>query len=432
MNSEHKKILILASNPTGTSRLRLDEEIREIDLGLRRSRSATCFDLYQCLAARAIDIRRSILDYKPSIIHFSGHGEGEDGLIFEDNIGNIAPISTAALSGLFDLFSDFVECVILNACYSEIQALSIATHIPYVIGMKKAIGDRAAIEFSIGFYDALAAGLSIEKAYKFGCNAILMAGITEHLTPVLIQKEKISEEQKEKIKNQENINSVSHVNVETRSLIKESNPSFTAIDEALSFINRSKYHVGHIQTSEELAELWKIDKDAYKDASLSLEEFHDWWVTFDQGLKVIYKGDEIVGAIGIWPLSEESAFKFKTGNLKETYLLPSTFDEVKNQPSKYWYASGIVLKSELRKPTKINPISLLLRIGLNTWIESPYIDFPIEICSLAITDHGERMLERFSFIRKIDRLSDIDPYPLYILKARSKHDLIRLLNKRGI
>ena len=54
--------------------------------------------------------------------------------------------------------------------------------------MKKAIGDRAAIEFAVGFYDALGAGESIEFAYNLGCAAIQLAGIEEHLTPVLLKK----------------------------------------------------------------------------------------------------------------------------------------------------------------------------------------------------------------------------------------------------
>jgi hypothetical protein len=36
--------------------------------------------------------------------------------------------------------------------------------------MSQAIGDKAAIEFAVGFYDALGAGRSIEFAYKLGCH----------------------------------------------------------------------------------------------------------------------------------------------------------------------------------------------------------------------------------------------------------------------
>jgi hypothetical protein len=95
------------------------------------------------------------------------------------------------LAQLFELFvapnTDApVECVLLNACYSEIQAQAIAAHIPFVIGMSQAVGDKAAREFAVGFYDALGAGKSIPLAYKFGCASISMAGIPENLTPQLI------------------------------------------------------------------------------------------------------------------------------------------------------------------------------------------------------------------------------------------------------
>ena len=54
--------------------------------------------------------------------------------------------------------------------------------------MTQEIGDKAAIEFSVGFYDALGAGRSVDFAYRFGCSAIALAGIQESLTPILIQK----------------------------------------------------------------------------------------------------------------------------------------------------------------------------------------------------------------------------------------------------
>ena len=40
-----KKILILAANPEGTSRLRLDDEVREIEAGLKRVQKREKFDL---------------------------------------------------------------------------------------------------------------------------------------------------------------------------------------------------------------------------------------------------------------------------------------------------------------------------------------------------------------------------------------------------
>ncbi len=181
-------ILILAANPKDTSRLRLDEEVRDIGEGLQRAKHRDQFVLEQKWAVRPRDIQRAMLDINPSIVHFSGHGTEGEGLVFEDETGSAKLVDGEALAGLFELFEEQLKCVVLNGCYSEVQAEAIAQHINYVIGMKKAIGDKAAIEFAVGFYDALGSGKPVEFAYKFGCAAIRLAGIPEQLTPVLKKK----------------------------------------------------------------------------------------------------------------------------------------------------------------------------------------------------------------------------------------------------
>jgi CHAT domain len=183
-----RTILLLAANPKGTPPLRLDEEVKKIDQGLERAKKRDQFKLVQKWAVTDDDLRRAMLDNDPEIVHFSGHGSGEDGLAFEDDAGQTQLISGDALGRLFELWSDTVKCVVLNACYSEAQADAIAKHIDYVVGMKKAIGDEAAIKFAVGFYDALGAGRDVEKAFKFGCIAIDLKGIPEYLTPVLKKK----------------------------------------------------------------------------------------------------------------------------------------------------------------------------------------------------------------------------------------------------
>jgi hypothetical protein len=184
-------ILILTANPQGTSQLRLDQEVRDIEEGLQRAKNRDQFALKSMFAVRPRDIQRAMLDINPSIVHFSGHGTGDEGLVFEDQTGSAKLVDGEALAGLFELFAEQVECVVLNGCYSEVQALAIAQHINYVIGMKKAIGDKAAIEFAVGFYDALGAGRTVEFAHKLGCVAIRLAGVPEQLTPVLKKKPNI-------------------------------------------------------------------------------------------------------------------------------------------------------------------------------------------------------------------------------------------------
>jgi hypothetical protein len=153
---------------------------------MRVSKQRDKFHLHQRMSVRPADISQALLDVNPQIVHFSGHGTRQGKLCVEDHNGRIHDLHPEAVAALFEQFADQVECVILNACYSTDQANSIAEHIRYVIGMNQAIGDKAAISFSIGFYQALCAGRSIEEAYKLGCVQIRLHNIPEHLTPTLI------------------------------------------------------------------------------------------------------------------------------------------------------------------------------------------------------------------------------------------------------
>ena len=151
-----KRILILAANPRQDLDLR--REIHVLKSVIERSQEGEEFEIKIDSAVRPQDLQKLFLEYKPRIIHFCGHGTGEQGLVLEDGEGAEKLVSTFALSDLFKRFSDQVECVLLNACYSEQQADVIKDDINYVIGMSQAIKDDAAIVFARGFYQALAYG----------------------------------------------------------------------------------------------------------------------------------------------------------------------------------------------------------------------------------------------------------------------------------
>ncbi|MCK5871732.1 MAG: CHAT domain-containing protein [Methylococcales bacterium] len=205
--SKQKTILIVVANPSNEARLRLDIETRDINEGLRLAKYRDVFVLKQIAATRVRDLSRSIQEYEPEIVHFCGHGAGEQGIVLEDNNGETQLVNTEALVNFFELFIDEVECVVLNACFSEVQAKEIVKHIPYVIGMNKAIGDKAAIEFSVGFYGALASDKSnnYEKAFKFGCSAIELMGISRSLIPQLFIKQGNSIFEKKEVYLKENV-----------------------------------------------------------------------------------------------------------------------------------------------------------------------------------------------------------------------------------
>ena len=146
------KILFLAANPTDTSFLRLSEEVSAMDNELLTARYRDRFNLEQKHAVEAEDLSQHLLRVQPDIVHFSGHGSKAGQIYLEDANGKSHLVGAKALSNLFSVLKDNIRCVVLNACYSEVQAMSITRHIDCVIGMSKAIGDKSAIKFAQGFY----------------------------------------------------------------------------------------------------------------------------------------------------------------------------------------------------------------------------------------------------------------------------------------
>ncbi|MEH1899810.1 MAG: AAA-like domain-containing protein [Nostoc sp.] len=189
-NKQQQKILILAAIPHG---LRLDREIREIEDAIRRATRRHLFEVRIRTAVRPQDIRRAIAEERPSIVHFCGHGLEDGSLLLEDDGGNNKPVSPFGLASLFKLHADYVNGVLLNACYSAKPAHAISQYINYAIGMNQPIGDKAAIVFAQGFFDGLGYENSetpdiFQRAFDEGLVAIQMEDISQGKIPVLHTK----------------------------------------------------------------------------------------------------------------------------------------------------------------------------------------------------------------------------------------------------
>jgi tetratricopeptide (TPR) repeat protein/DNA-binding CsgD family transcriptional regulator len=180
-------ILFLSADPTDASRLRLGQESREIREKLQLARLRENIHLEERFSVRPEDFTQALLDVRPDIVHFSGHGASAGELCFEDRFGRIHPVPPDAMAALFEQFAEHVRCVILSACYSERQARAISQHIKHVIGMTEAVSDKTAIAFAIGFYQAIGAGRSIDDAYRLGCVQIRLQGLPNHTVPIFMK-----------------------------------------------------------------------------------------------------------------------------------------------------------------------------------------------------------------------------------------------------
>ncbi|MET7424278.1 CHAT domain-containing protein [Dactylosporangium sp. NPDC005555] len=183
---EHIRILMLAANPAATSRLALDEEAREINEKLQLSQDRDTFDLITRWAVRPADLLQDLNQFRPQIVHFSGHGTANGEIVLSTGTGGEHRVGTEALAGLFRTMKDDVRIVVLNACYSAAQAQAISRHIDYIVGMTAPIDDRSAVVFAAAFYSALGFRRTVEEACDQATTALMLHGLPDHAVPELI------------------------------------------------------------------------------------------------------------------------------------------------------------------------------------------------------------------------------------------------------
>jgi CHAT domain-containing protein len=181
------KLLVLAANPRNTHPLRLGEETRKIEERIRESNAAGRFLIRSAWAVTVDELLYQLNAFEPNVVHFVGHG-GTDHLVLETTSGSSQPLSGEALGTIFSRFRQWLQLVVLNACYSADQAETLAEQADAVIGMTDRIGDAAAIEFSAGFYRALGFGRSVEDAFSQGVAMLTVHGLPEADVPKLIHR----------------------------------------------------------------------------------------------------------------------------------------------------------------------------------------------------------------------------------------------------
>lgn len=164
--SKRIKILFLAANPKDTSNLRLGEEVRQINEKLLFGSVRDSFELIQHHAVRVSDLQFTLLQSRPHIVHFSGHGSTAQEIVLEDNSAQSKNVSKETLVKLFTILKDNVRVIVLNACYSKVQAEALQEVIDYTVGMNDEVGDKMAINFAGAFYQALAFDRTVPEAFE--------------------------------------------------------------------------------------------------------------------------------------------------------------------------------------------------------------------------------------------------------------------------
>ncbi|HEY0934901.1 MAG TPA: CHAT domain-containing protein [Trebonia sp.] len=126
-------------------------------------------------AVQSANITEAIFAVEPQFVHFAGHGDAKEGsIVVGDKDGFAHTIPVDALVEALQVVGLGIRCVVVNACSTERLAQSLAAVGLCAIGMRQPVGDRSAVRFSVGFYQAVAAGQSAESAFGAGVAQLMM------------------------------------------------------------------------------------------------------------------------------------------------------------------------------------------------------------------------------------------------------------------
>ena len=185
--SKVQTILFLAANPSKKAELNLRIEHSIISEELEDMEG---FDFESKFSVSIKEMNMEVVSTEPSILHFSGHGlsgnesdeviidemgvtmNNDTGLVFHNDEKNGTDILSPIKCGrIFDSLKNMVpslKIVVLNACYSEQQAIAISKNDIYTIGTSNTIQNKVATAFSQGFYWRYAKTADIISSVLFG------------------------------------------------------------------------------------------------------------------------------------------------------------------------------------------------------------------------------------------------------------------------
>lgn len=158
-------VLMVSASPDTEQRLRVDKEFRKIIDQVRASRYRDRIEFQQIQAATFGNLRSSLMEHQPHVLHISAHGTEDGALLFEAEGDGSRVVAKKNFIRLLGTLKDRLRLVFLNACHSQEIARDIPPAIDLAIGMSDAVGDAAAIRLSVAFYEALAFGRTVESAF---------------------------------------------------------------------------------------------------------------------------------------------------------------------------------------------------------------------------------------------------------------------------
>lgn len=171
--------------------------------------------------------------------------------------------------------------------------------------------------------------------------------------------------------------------------------------------------VRHAHSERDLQWLYHIEQEEYgSDSILSYEKVFGWWQRYPKGTYRLTLGSDIIGGLGLWPLTESAFTRLTSGQMDETDL---KVEDVVSATSEgilpFWYVGDIILEKSYRQ-TKARWASILLIQSLQSWLQIQNVAFDVKISALLYSPQGKSLARKLGFCPVAQSPSGHDVYLL--------------------
>lgn len=164
------KLLFLAASPVDADQVRFGPEWEDIQKSIAAPNLAVPIHAVARLSVRPTALLDAVTEEKPSILHFSGHCEGDGRMALENARGQVVHFPAEHLCRVIRAVRPLspVRLICLNACCTSRAANLLVPEVECVVGSPYRVPDDLAVVFSRRFYFSLARGLPVSGALDLG------------------------------------------------------------------------------------------------------------------------------------------------------------------------------------------------------------------------------------------------------------------------
>lgn len=173
--------------------LRVESEVRQVKQMLKKSKYRDLVTVEHLPAATKMDLLEGLNEFRPHVVHFSGHANAL-GLLMENDEGTELGdgLDFGLLARMLGSTDQPPRMVVLNACESLGGADDLLQTVPTVVAMSDEIDDASAVVFAARFYSAIASAQSVASALEQGKVAMEAASLDGSTLPEARSRDDVS------------------------------------------------------------------------------------------------------------------------------------------------------------------------------------------------------------------------------------------------